>query len=902
MNAPAAANCRTTCPYCGVGCGVDARAVAGEIVAVAGTPDHPANLGRLCVKGSALHETGGLAGRLLHPVVEGVRASWDEALARVAGGFARVIAGHGPQAVAFYLSGQLLTEDYYVANKLMKGFIGSANVDTNSRLCMASAVAGYKRAFGADAVPCCYEDLECCDLLVLTGSNAAWTHPVLYQRIEAAKRARPGMRVVVIDPRRTASCDLADLHLAIRPGSDALLFTALLAYLQASGSIAHAYVAAHTEGLDAALAAAGAWNLARASEALGIAPEVLQTFCDWFAATERTVTFYSQGINQSATGTDKCNAIINCHLATGRIGREGMGPFSITGQPNAMGGREVGGLANQLAAHMDFTPEAIARVGRFWGAPNMATAPGLKAVELFDAIERGEVKAVWIMATNPVVSLPDADRVRRALARCELVVVSDCIAQTDTTACAHVLLPATGWGEKDGTVSNSERRISRQRGVLAPPGEARHDWRIVCDVAARMGFGHAFDYTGPAAIFREHAALSGFGNAGSRAFDIGALAGICAADYDALAPVQWPVNAANPAGTRRLFGDGRFFTPSGRARLVAIQAALPAHDGAAEHPFVMITGRVRDQWHTMTRTARAARLLRHIDAPAVSIHPGDAARLGITHGALVEVANGRGRLCLPAELSDALRPGELFVPMHWSEQYASAARMGALVAPLTDPVSGQPQSKFVPVRVRPVATACWVQLVVRAELDVSGADFWVKTPLANGVRYLLAFTALAPAEAFARVRSMIATSGASPPNCLEFVDTASGAHRLLGRDASGVALMLYAARDRAQLPEAGWLAEGFAGTTDDWLLLAGRHAAGGDCGRLVCSCFEVGEQQIARAVRAGAATVRALGETLRCGTNCGSCVPELKALLARSAQMPAVTAAASVARASCSGG
>ncbi len=731
MNAPAVPSCRTTCPYCGVGCGVDARSAAGEIVAVAGTPDHPANRGRLCVKGSALHETGGLAGRLLHPVVDGERATWDQALARVAGGFARVIAEHGPQAVAFYLSGQLLTEDYYVANKLMKGFIGSANVDTNSRLCMASAVAGYKRAFGADAVPCCYEDLECCDLLVLTGSNAAWTHPVLYQRIEAARRERPGLRVVVIDPRRTASCDIADLHLAIRPGSDAFLFTALLAYLQASGSVDHDFVAAHTEGFEAALAAAGAWDPVRASAALGIAPAALQTFCDWFAATERTVTFYSQGVNQSATGTDKCNAIINCHLATGRIGRAGMGPFSITGQPNAMGGREVGGLANQLAAHMDFTTEAIARVGRFWGAPNMASAPGLRAVELFEAIERGAVKAVWIMATNPVVSLPDADRVRRALARCELVVVSDCIEKTDTTACAHVLLPATGWGEKDGTVTNSERRISRQRAVVPAPGEARHDWRIVCDIAARMGFGDAFDYPGPAAIFREHAALSGFENAGTRAFDIGALAHLPDDAYEALAPVQWPVNAAHPAGTRRLFGDGRFFTPSGRARLVAVEAALPCQEGAAEYPFVMITGRVRDQWHTMTRTARAARLLRHIDAPAVSIHPGDAARLGVADGALVEVGNARGRLCLPAELSDDLKPGELFVPMHWSAQYASAARMGALIAPRTDPVSGQPESKFVPVRVRPVGAACWMQLVVRAPLDVSGADFWVKTPLAN---------------------------------------------------------------------------------------------------------------------------------------------------------------------------
>jgi len=887
--APDAPLCRTTCPYCGVGCGVDVRAQRGEIVAVAGTQEHPANRGRLCVKGSALHETGGLHGRLLHPVVDGVRASWDAALGRVAQGFSRIVAEHGPQAVAFYLSGQLLTEDYYVANKLMKGFIGSANVDTNSRLCMASAVAAYKRAFGADAVPCCYEDLECCDLLVLAGSNAAWTHPVLYRRIEAAKQARPGMRVVVIDPRRTASCDIADLHLAIRPGSDGYLFTALLAWLHANGHVYGDYVAAHTEGIDAAVAAAGPSDPEGTAGELGIGPGELRTFFDWFAATERTVTLYSQGINQSATGTDKCNAIINCHLATGRIGRAGMGPFSITGQPNAMGGREVGGLSNQLAAHMAFSPVEVERVARFWASARVARGAGLKAVDLFEAIGRGEVKAVWIMATNPVVSMPDADRVRAALARCELVVVSDCVAHTDTTACAHVLLPATGWGEKDGTVTNSERRISRQRPALPPPGEARHDWRIVCDVAARMGFGHAFAYRGTADIFREHATLSGFENNGSRAFDIGALAGISDADYDAMAPIQWPSTAENPRGMERLFGDGRFFTPNGRARFVAVQ---PRAAAVSSGSFLMLTGRVRDQWHTMTRTARSERLLRHVDAPFLAMHPEDAARLDIAAGDLVAVSNAQGSLCLPVRCDDGLREGEVFAPMHWSGQYASAARVGALVPPVTDAVSGQPQSKFVPVELRRVEAASWVLVLSRGPIDTGCADFWIRIPLARGERCLLAFSKLSPFEAIARLRGRSVEEVPAHRGDAVFEDPGAGECRLLRRDTGGLALLAFAVSNRQQLPESDRLAACFGAEDAAWSLLAGRRPGGLESGRTVCSCFEVGEQDILRAIRAGAQTVSALGTTLRCGTNCGSCIPELRGLLETSVQSEPAAAAA----------
>ena len=866
---------KTTCPYCGVGCGVDASRTGRDIVAVTGTADHPANAGRLCVKGSALHETAGLGGRLLHPRVGGTRVDWDTALDTVAAGFQAVIDRHGPDAVAFYLSGQLLTEDYYVANKLMKGFIGSANVDTNSRLCMSSAVAAHKRAFGADVVPGNYEDLETCDLLVMVGSNAAWTHPVLYQRIVAARERRPGLRVVVIDPRATATCDIADLHLAIHPGSDAFVFGGLLRYLACHGALNRRYLAAHTEGVDEALAAVEHHPIDTVAAIADIDPELLETFYRWFAETEKVVTFYSQGINQSATGTDKCNAIINCHLATGRLGRPGMGPFSVTGQPNAMGGREVGGLANQLAAHMDFTPDNVERVGRFWRAPRMATRPGLKAVELFDAIERGEIKAVWIMATNPVVSLPDADRVRGALARCELVVVSDCMENTDTTALAHVLLPAAGWGEKDGTVTNSERRISRQRALRPAAGEARDDWWIISHVARRMGFGAGFGYGAAADVFREHAALSGFENHGTRAFDIGALAELSAAQYHNLAPIQWPVTRANPQGTERLFDDGRFFTATGRARMVAVKAALPGQSLCGRFPFVLNTGRVRDQWHSMTRTAQAPRLLSHVDAPFVSVHPADAGALGLAAGDLAELRSAQGWVRLDVRPDEGLRPGTLFAPIHWNDQFAAAARVGALIAPLADPHSGQPESKFTPVALRRLAVSRWLYLVSREDIDPGAFDHWVRIPITGGYRYQLALLAgndLDPQAWWRRLARGRAT--------IDF-EAGAGAWRALANDGSRLDMAIFAAPERAQLPEPSWL----NGLLDrvlpspPWLALAGRDGQGEDRGRPVCACFDVGDRQIARALDAGADSVKALGAALRCGTNCGSCIPELKTLI-----------------------
>ncbi|MGH6999243.1 MAG: molybdopterin oxidoreductase family protein, partial [Phenylobacterium sp.] len=541
-------------------------------------------------------------------------ASWDEATALVARRFRETIARHGPDSVAFYVSGQLLTEDYYAANKLMKGFIGSGNIDTNSRLCMASAVVAHKQAFGADLVPGCYEDLELADLVVFSGHNAAWTHPVLFRRMEQA-RAR-GQRHVVIDPRRTDTAEVADLHLALAPQSDVRLWNGLLAELDRRGAVDEAYVAAHVAGFAEVMAALAADDQSPAAVAAdcGVPLADLQTFYDWFAQTPRTVSLFSMGANQSAQGVAKGLAIINTHLATGRVGKPGACPFSITGQPNAMGGRETGGMATTLAGHMDFDDASRARVARFWGARDVAPRPGLKAIDMFDAIADGKIKALWVMATNPAVSLPNAGKIRAALAACPFVVVSDCMAQTDTAEFAHVKLPALAWGEKDGTVTNSERRISRQRRLFDPPGEARADWRIIADVACGMGHRDAFDWRTPAQVFREWARLTNYENQG-RMLSLGPLAALTPEAYEDLEPVQWPVTAAG--GTARLFADGMFQTPDGRARMMVTQAKGPAQALDPSFPLALNTGRVRDHWHTLTRTGLAPDLCRHTPEPYV---------------------------------------------------------------------------------------------------------------------------------------------------------------------------------------------------------------------------------------------------------------------------------------------
>ncbi|MDQ1899702.1 molybdopterin-dependent oxidoreductase [Paracoccus sp. WLY502] len=857
---------RTTCPYCGVGCGILATPDGAGGLAVAGDPDHPANLGRLCVKGSALGETVGLMGRLLAPQIHGRDAGWDQALDLVARRFSDCIASHGPDSVAFYVSGQLLTEDYYVANKLMKGFIGSANIDTNSRLCMASSVAGHRRAFGSDTVPGLYEDLEQADCVVLVGSNLAWCHPVLFQRLAAAREAR-GTKVVVIDPRRTATCDIADLHLPLAPGSDAALFNLLLAETHRRGLVTQ-----EPDGLADALAAARDTLPA----ATALAHSAIRQFMDLWCGNERVVTVWSQGINQSDSGTDKVNAILNCHLATGRIGRPGMGPFSVTGQPNAMGGREVGGLANMLACHLDIeNPAHRDAVEDFWHAPRMAAKPGLKAVDMFRAVEDGRIKALWIICTNPAVTMPDADRVARAIAGCDFVVVSDIMARTDTTRLAHVALPATGWGEKDGTVTNSERRISRQRRCLPPAGQARDDWRIIADVAARMGWGDAFAWDSPAQVFAEHAALSGIAGKLGSDFDISAHAGITRAEYDRLQPFLWPQSASRQGG--RFFGDGRFHTPSGRARMVPVTPRLPQSLDNA-YPFRLNTGRVRDHWHTMTRTGLSPRLSRHLAEPFLELHPTDAARLGLSPATLAEVESPQGRAILRVLVTDRVAPGHPFAPIHWTGETAPSGRVDRLVPGLTDPVSGQPALKSAPVAIRPFAAA-WYGFAVSTGTITPDCEYWARAPLANGVQAEMAGRT-APEDWATAAPGMLGVSG--DPMILR--DPHKGILRMAFVERGRLQAALFVAPEPVALSR-GHVAASLGQDGAD-TILAGQAGAGRpDEGAVVCACFGVGVNTILRGIATQRLmTVDSIGKALGAGTNCGSCRPELRGLLAR-AQM-----------------
>jgi assimilatory nitrate reductase catalytic subunit len=875
---------RTTCPYCGVGCGVLATPDDRGGAAISGDPEHPANFGRLCSKGSALGETLGHEGRLLYPMIrcgKGVmeRVAWTDALDHVAHRFRHIVARDGPGAVAFYLSGQLLTEDYYVANKLMKGFIGSANVDTNSRLCMASSVAGHRRAFGADTVPGCYDDLDEADLLVLVGSNAAWCHPVLFQRMLANKVSR-GARIVVIDPRRTDTAGDADLFLGIKPGTDSALFAGLLVHLAASGALDSGYIERYTTGFEDTLLRAQnmAGSAAATALATGLSESDVAIFFQMFADTPRVVTLYSQGVNQSAQGTDKVNAIINCHLATGRIGKTGASPFSLTGQPNAMGGREVGGLANQLAAHMAFTPPDIDRVRRFWKAPRIATHEGLKAVQMFEAIGRGEIKALWVMGTNPVVSLPDADAARAALKKLELLVISENVLANDTVAAgAHVLLPAQAWGEKSGTVTNSERRISRQRAFLSSPGEAKPDWWIVSEVAKRLDFGEAFDFNSAADVFREHAALSAFENNGGRDFDIGALQSLSDDAFDAMAPVLWPAREAMPPQTR-FFAEGGFFANDRKARFVSPEIPALRTETTAGRPLRLNTGRIRDQWHTMTRTGSSPRLGQHLPEPFVEVHPDDAARAGVADGDFARVVTDYGQSTLKVVVSERQQRGMLFAPIHWSEATASAARIGALVAPHTDPFSGQPENKATPVSIVPYEYVFRGFALSRTPLQLPAHAWWSRVAVSGGYGYLLADNAdLAGWQAWLR---SVATS-----DLAEYRDFGGGVYRAasFAGEAIEACLFLGPARDAGDWNVVKSLfAAGALGEDQRRMLLSGQSADGlASAGPIVCACFGVGRNTICDSIAAGAGSASEIGARLKAGTNCGSCIPELKRLIAQ---------------------
>jgi assimilatory nitrate reductase catalytic subunit len=857
---------RTTCAYCGVGCGISAEVAdsgtSARSVKIVGDPAHPANAGRLCSKGTHLGETVGLEGRLLHPEINGRRVSWEKAIDRVAKTFAKTIEHHGPDSVAFYVSGQLLTEDYYVANKLMKGFIGSSNIDTNSRLCMSSAVAGHIRAFGEDVVPATYADLDAADLIVLVGSNTAWCHPVIYQRIMAA-RAAHGTKLVVIDPRRTETCEDADLHLPLRPGSDVALMNGLLAHCRAEGLVDLGYIE------DCVTVPDGFWerlsegsDLWSTAAACDLPPADLLAFYELFAVHPRTVTLFSQGINQSIRGTDQVNAIINLHLATGRIGKPGAAPFSITGQPNAMGGREVGGLASTLAAHMDFAPDNLETVRRFWAAPRIATKPGLKAVDLFRQVREGRVKALWIMATNPAVSMPDAGMVRDALATCPFVVVSDCIADTDTARFAQVKLPAAGWGEKDGTVTNSERMISRQRSLFPMAGEARPDWWIVTSVAQAMGWTEHFAYDHAADIYREHARLSTYRNGGSRLFDIGHHAAISNPSYDAMEPFRWG---------EAPFAAGHFPTPDGKARLVPV-AQVMLEQPLKRWPMTLNTGRYRDQWHTMTRTGLSPKLGQHRREPLVEMHPADAAEHGIGVDDLVTVATPQGSSVFRAVLCTGQRRGEIFTPIHWTDRQSSGGRTGLLPRPLVDPISGQPGFKSTPARLEKLVPEWRGFAIVRELPDTIPATYATRVRIASG--WLVEIAGKGDTAPLARA---LLPKGERT----EIVDKARGGLRAAVIEGGVLTGALFVTRD-GRLPQRDWLiaqlAEAEAATME---LLAGRPAAPQpDRGAIVCICFDVGINTIVKAIGSqGLVSVESVGKALSAGTNCGSCRPAIQRLI-----------------------
>ncbi|WP_421245442.1 molybdopterin-dependent oxidoreductase [Aeromonas sanarellii] len=863
---------KTTCAYCGVGCGIRLSR-EGDNWQLQGDEQHPANGGALCVKGASLLESLAFPDRLLYPRWMGQRIGWEEALDTLAERLAAIMAESGPEAIGIYLSGQLTTEDYYVANKLMKGYLGSANVDTNSRLCMSSAVVAHQRAFGEDLVPACYEDLELADLVVLTGANTAWTHPVLFRRLQQARARRPELRLVVLDPRRTMTAEQGDLHLALKPGSDVTLWNGLCRYLLDCDGWDKAYVAQHVSGFEALAAALDdpAWQLDEVARSCGLSRSDLLGFYQLFARTPRTVTLFCQGINQSNQGVDKANAILNAHLMCGRIGKPGAAPFSMTGQPNAMGGREVGGLATQLAAHMGFGEAECDRVQRFWGSPTMVRGPGHKAVELFEAVHRGEIRALWVLGTNPAVSLPDGNRVREALSRCELLVVSEVTANTDTARLAHLLLPAAAWGEKSGTVTNSERTISRQRAFLPLPGEARPDWWALTRLARRLGFGEGFAYEHEHDIFCEHAALSGFENAGERQFDISGLAGLTRAEFEALEPLRWPVNARWPKGRDRLFEDGRFATPDGRARLLPLAQHFPPQQGAGpgeELPLLLNSGRLRDQWHTMTRTGHVPRLQEAEPWPRVRVGAASLLALGVREGDLVRLGNGLGEALLLAGLDEGLREGEAFLPMHWTDSQCSQGAVNRLIAPVVDPLSGQPMFKQGRVQARAQPTR-WEGLWCGRHEWREPVDWWARRPLPEGNCTLLASWSESPAILWQRLGEQ--GHWLRLPLKEGWLAVALAGDRIEG-------ILLVAARRPsikvdllASLLGTPLQAGGLSQTLSQ--ALAGES-------RLVCSCLRVSEQRIVDAItRQGVSELAGLQALLGCGSNCGTCLPEIDKLL-----------------------
>ncbi len=892
---------KSTCCYCGVGCGILVETENGVISGVRGDPDHPANRGRLCTKGATLNQTANATYRLQYPEkrpqrgAPGLRLHWDQALDEAAERFAAIIREHGPDSVAFYISGQLMTEDYYVFNKLAKGLIGTNNVDTNSRLCMSSAVAGYKQTLGADAPPCSYADIAQAKVIFIAGANPAVAHPIVFRYVEDAKAANPDLKIIVADPRRSESAEIADLHLPIKPGTDIALFNGMLNILINEGMIDEAYIAAHTTGFDALREIVKKFPPAIAADICGIATADLLQAARWFGTCGAALSLYCQGLNQSAHGTHNNAALIHLHLATGQIGKPGAGPFSLTGQPNAMGGREVGGLSNLMSAHRDLAnPAHRAEMARFWGVPYVPSKPGRSAIDLFGALKSGEIKAVWIACTNPAQSLPNQAAVRAALETADYVVLQEAYGNTDTAAYADLLLPASGWGEKHGTVTNSERCITRVLPAVQAPGEARHDWEIVVDFARRLGArldhaaaGRLFPYTDAEAIFNEH-------RESTRGRDLD-ITGLSYALLEAEGPQQWPYPEGAASGAVRLYEDGRFPTPDSKARFVPTEHLPTAEATSSDYPISLLSGRMRDHWHGMSRTGTVPRLFNLEDEPLLAMHPCDLRHRGLEDGDLARVSNGRGHMMVRVAERPGLVRGRAWMPMHWGNQFMNTPGANALACDATDPYSKQPELKHAAVQIEK-AELPYPLTVVRRCASQSEA-----LALLQGARGQLAAYPYASAGLYGR-KSPLVVFRAATAEALD--ETAIAAlDRLFGM-AGEVGAIVYADATRKVSKKAiahdgrllgvrlvgetlaqAWLKQAMAEDELDASLIrfalapTAKPPVSMPVRNIVCKCADVSDEQI-NAALAGGADLPALQDSLKCGTFCGSCVPDIKRMVA----------------------
>jgi assimilatory nitrate reductase catalytic subunit len=899
---------KSTCCYCGVGCGVIISSQHDKITDVKGDPDHPANFGRLCTKGATLHLTAKLDNRLLYPELRTqrdlprVRASWDESLDFVVEKFAQTIETHGADSVAFYISGQLLTEDYYVFNKLAKGLIGTNNVDTNSRLCMSSAVAGYKTTLGADAPPACYEDIDHAECLFIAGSNTAFAHPIIYRRIEDAKAQNPNLKIIVVDPRRTDTAQAADLHLAIVPGTDVALFHGMLHVMLWEGLLDMAYINAHTNGFAALKETVREYTPKMVADICGIKQEDIITAAKWFGAGP-TLSMYCMGLNQSIHGTDKNAALINLHLATGQIGKPGAGPLSLTGQPNAMGGREVGGMANLLSGHRDLAnAEHRAEVAKLWGIDSVPATPGKTAVEMFDALKDGSIKAIWIACTNPAHSMPDLNKVLAALNQAELVVVQDAFKHTDTSAYADVLLPASTWGEKDGTVTNSERRITRVNAAVTPPAEARHDWAIMVDFAQRLEQRLAknkplvsplFAYSNTEQIFNEHRETT-------RGRDLD-ISGLSYTLLNTQGPQQWPFMSGDVTGKARLYADAVFAQTDGRAQFSNAQYLGTADKTDARHPLHLLTGRLRDQWHGMSRTGSVAQLFNHAEEPVIEMSADDMMRRSISNGDIVKVSNKRGSLVLRAQLSHEVQPAQTFIAMHWGSQFMHGLGVNALMPDAYDKTSKQPELKHTAIKIEKL-TLPWQMTVMRSIQDLSMLQkirallpqfdyascglFGRQNQDYTGILILRAAHSQAPDVGLISQIDAILGMGDDMP-LLNYNDAKRGISKriLVQNHASSGKAEVSGVRLVGETLAADWLKQvmtsgEFSPELRRWALapLSAPPSGQRSRGKIICNCLDVAENDIIDTIALGADLIT-LQNKLKCGTECGSCLPELKRLV-----------------------